>query len=115
MLRDGDEIHVAAKKRTVYVFGQIVNPGHILFVPGKDVNYYITQAGGVTIDARTDIKVIKAATRQWLEPEKTIIEEGDYVWVPKEPYRPFGYYLTIYSQVFGIIATVVSLALLVTK
>ncbi|MFZ4618994.1 MAG: SLBB domain-containing protein [Bacteroidota bacterium] len=115
MLRDGDEIHISAKKRTVYVFGQVVNPGHILFSPGKDVNYYINLAGGITLDARSDLKIIKAATRQWLDPNKTMIEEGDYVWVPKEPYRPFGYYLTIYSQVFGIVATVVSLALLVTK
>jgi polysaccharide export outer membrane protein len=115
LLRDGDEIRIAAKKKTVYVFGQVINPGHILFSPDKDVNYYIAQAGGVTADARSDIKVIKASTRQWLEPSKTIIEEGDYVWIPKEPYRPFSYYLTVYSQVFGIVATVVSLVILVTR
>jgi polysaccharide export outer membrane protein len=115
LLRDGDEIHIAPKKKTVYVFGQVVNPGHILFAPGKDINFYITASGGVTDDARSDIKVIKAATRQWLDPDKTTIEEGDYVWVPKEPYRPFNYYLTVYSQVFGIVATVVSLVILVAR
>lgn len=115
LLRDGDEIHISAKKKTVYVFGQVVSPGHILFSSNKDVDYYIALAGGVTDDARSDIKVIKAATRQWLDPEKTTIEEGDYVWIPKEPYRPFSYYLTIYSQVFGIVATVVSLVILVAR
>jgi hypothetical protein len=115
LLRDGDEIHIAPKKKTVYVFGQVINPGHLLFVPGKDINYYIAASGGVTDDARSDVKVIKAATRQWLDPDKTVIEEGDYVWVPKEPYRPFNYYLTVYSQVFGIVATVVSLVILVAR
>ncbi|MDP1676906.1 MAG: SLBB domain-containing protein [Bacteroidota bacterium] len=115
LLRDGDEIHISSKKKTVYVFGQVVNPGHILFTPNKNIDYYISLAGGVTVDARSDIKVIKAATRQWLDPNKTVIEEGDYVWIPKEPYRPFSYYLTVYSQVFGIIATVVSLVILVAR
>ncbi|NUN70737.1 MAG: SLBB domain-containing protein [Bacteroidetes bacterium] len=114
-LRDGDEIHIAAKKKTVYVFGQVVNPGHVLYTAGKGVEYYIAASGGVTNDARSDIKVIKAATRQWLDPDDTVIEEGDYVWVPKEPYRPVSYYITVYSQVFGIVATIVSLAILVGR
>ena len=58
---------------------------------------------------------MKASTKQWLAPNETKIEPGDYVWVPKEPYRPFSYYLQIYSQVFGIVGTVVSLALLVVQ
>jgi polysaccharide export outer membrane protein len=115
LLRDGDVIHIATIKKTVYVFGQVVNPGHVLFSPNKSVEYYIRESGGITDDARSDIKVIKAATRQWLDPDQTTIEEGDYVWVPKEPYRPFNYYLTVYSQVFGILATVVSLVILVVR
>lgn len=114
-LRDGDEVHIASRQKTVYVFGQVVNPGHVLYASGKGVEYYIGASGGVTNDARNDIKVIKAATRQWLDPDDTVIEEGDYVWVPKEPYRPVSYYLTVYSQVFGIVATVVSLIILVAR
>ncbi len=115
-LRDNDYILIASKKKTIYVFGQVVNPGHIPFEQNKDFNYYISKAGGLTEYARTgDIKIIKAATRQWLSPDETIIEDGDYIWIPKEPYRPFTYYLTVYSQVFGIVATVVSLVLLVTR
>lgn len=115
-LRDGDFIQIAAKKKTVYVFGQVIYPGHIIFTPNRDFQSYINQAGGLTEYARKgDIKIIKAATRQWLSPDETTIEDGDYVWVPKEPYRPFTYYLTVYSQVFGIIATTVSLILLTTR
>lgn len=116
ILHDGDHINIATKKNTIYVFGQVVNPGHIFYEPGKDFRYYIQKTGGVTEYAREgDIKIIKASTRQWLDPSETVIEEGDYVWVPKEPYRPFSYYLTVYSQVFGIVGTVVSLFLLITR
>jgi len=115
LLRDQDVIHIASKKKSVYVFGQVVSPGHIAFSPNKDINYYIAFSGGLTDDARSDIKVIKATTRQWLDPNKTKIEEGDYIWVPKEPYRPFSFYVTVYSQVFGIVGTIATLFLLITK
>lgn len=114
LLRDGDYINIAVKKKTVYVFGQVITPGHILFAEGKDYKYYIQKAGGLTDDARSgDIKIIKASTRQWVDPGKTTIEEGDYVWIPKEPYRTFAYYLDVYSKVFGILGTVATLYLLI--
>ena len=114
LLRDGDIISIASKKRTVYVFGQVLNPGHVFYAPGEDYNYYTEKAGGYTDYAvKGDIKIIKARTRQWLDPSETTIEEGDYVWVPKDPYRPFSYYVTLYSQVLGIIGTVATLYLLI--
>ena len=114
LLRDGDIISIVARKKTVYVFGQVLNPGHISYVIGKDYNYYTRQAGGYTDYAvKGDIKIIKAKSRQWLDPSETTIEEGDYVWVPKDPYRPFSYYVTLYSQVLGIVGTVATLYLLI--
>ncbi|HMK39792.1 MAG TPA: SLBB domain-containing protein, partial [Bacteroidota bacterium] len=69
VLNDLDIIDVPSRKKTVYVFGQVVNPGHIGFVPGEDIWYYVRKAGGVTDRARTgDIKLVKAKTRQWLSP-----------------------------------------------
>ncbi|HLP15113.1 MAG TPA: SLBB domain-containing protein [Bacteroidota bacterium] len=115
-LRNGDYISIASRKKTVYVFGQVVNPGHILFVPGSNDEYYISKAGGFTEYARKhEVRIIKANTKQWLDPSETTIEDGDYVWVPKEPYRPFSYYMDVYSKVFGIVGTVVSLFVLVIR
>ncbi len=115
-LKDGDKIYVPVRSKTVYVFGEVQIPGSVPFVAGKDVDYYLSQSGGITEHGVTgDMRVIKASTKQWLKPHETTIEEGDYIWVPKEPYRPFSYYLTIYSQVFGIIATAASLFLLVSQ
>ncbi len=112
-VQDGDGIVVPQISKTIYVFGQVVNPGHITFVPGKDVWYYIQRAGGVTDRARTgDIKIVKARTRQWISPDGNDIFEGDYVWVPKDPERPFGYILGIVAQSAAVLGAAVSIALL---
>jgi protein involved in polysaccharide export with SLBB domain len=112
-LKSGDYISVPSIQRTIYVFGQVVNPGNILFVPGMDYKYYIQQCSGYTDNARSgDVMIIKKATRQWLSPKETKIEEGDYVWVPKEPQRSFAYFMNIFSQTATVITAAVSIALL---
>ncbi len=108
-LQDGDNIVIPSQQKSVYVFGQVKTPGHVSFIANKDYQYYIVQAGGYTDDALTgDIRIVKAKTKQWLLPSETTIEEGDYVWIPKEPYRTTTYYTQQYSQIFGIIGSVAS-------
>ena len=116
ILQDGDVIVIPTIKKTVYVFGQVINPGHVGYVPGEDIWYYIRKAGGVTDRAReADIKLVKAKTRQWLSPGGLTVEEGDYVWVPKVPERPFGYYLGIVAQSATVLSVAVSVVLLVIQ
>ena len=115
-LRDGDRIVIAPKVQTIYVFGQVVKPGHITFVKDQNYKYYIERAGGVADEGvRGDIRIIKASSKQWLSPGETTIEEGDCIWVPKEPYRPFTYYIQLYSQMFGILGTLATLVVLVLQ
>lgn len=115
-LRDGDRIIIPARTNEVYVFGEVKNPGHIPYTAGKTIGYYLQHAGGITEHGQEEeIRIVKASSKQWLDPSETTVEEGDYVWVPKEPYRPFTYYLTVYSQVFGIVGTIATLFLLLTK
>jgi protein involved in polysaccharide export with SLBB domain len=112
-LRNGDVISIPSIRRTIYVFGQVINPGNIQFVPGMDYKYYIQKCSGYTENARSgDVMIIKRATRQWLSPKETKIEEGDYVWIPKEPQRSFAYYMNIFNQTAAVITAAVSLALL---
>ncbi len=115
-LRDGDRVIVPQKINAVYVFGEVINPGFIAFEKDKSIDYYVKLAGGETKDAKnSESKIIKASSKQWLSPSETTIEEGDFIWIPKEPYRTFGYYLNIYSQVFGIVGTVATLYLLIKR
>lgn len=116
VLRSEDWIHLPSAGTTIYVFGQVVTPGHVPFLHGAGVEYYLRKAGGVTEKARPgDVRVVKAKTKQWLLPEETDIESGDYIWVPRDPDRPFGYYLNIVAQTASILSLALSVVLLVVQ
>lgn len=113
VLRTGDRIIIPDVRKTIYVFGQVISPGNVQFVQGEDYRYYIRKAGDFTDNARTgDVIIIKRSTRQWLAPGETKIEEGDYIWVPKEISHNFAYYMNIFSQTAAVITAAVSIALL---
>ncbi len=113
VLQNGDWIRIPTIQKTVYVFGQVVLPGNVPFMKDEGLKYYIRRAGGYTDNARSgDVMIIKRASRQWLSPSETEIEEGDYIWVPKVPDRPFTYYLNIIGQTASIISVAVSIVLI---
>jgi len=115
VLQPDDTVHVSRWTNTVYVFGQVVQPGYVPFVAGKDVEYYVQEAGGGLESARfDDIKVVKATNKQWIPFEDTVVEEGDYIWVPKDPEREFGYYLGIIGQTASILSVAISAVVIVT-
>jgi polysaccharide export outer membrane protein len=115
-LQDEDYIFVPSVKRTIYVFGQIVSPGHIPYVDGQRAEYYIRKAGGFTDRARRgDVKIIKGTTKQWLDPRETTIEDGDYVWIPPKPDRSFGYWMNIGAQAASILSVVVGIAVVIVQ
>jgi protein involved in polysaccharide export with SLBB domain len=111
-----DRIVIPSTRRTVHVFGQVVTSGNVPFVAGKDVQYYIAQSGGYTDDAeKGDVAVIKWSTRQWFEPGKIQIEEGDYIWVPPVVRRPASYWLAVIGQTTSIISVALSIVILVVQ
>ncbi len=115
-LRNYDKIFVPKRTKTVYVFGQVLSPGHAEYIEGKDYRYYIQKAEGYAKDAREgDVKIIKSSTRVWLDPGETEIEDGDYIWVPKERTHPFAYHLNVWAQVAGIVAAAATVALLINN
>ena len=113
VLENGDWIRIPTIQKTIYVFGQVVLPGNIPFVKDEAYKYYIKKAGGYTDNARTgDVMIIKRASRQWLSPSETMIEEGDCVWIPKEPERSSMYYWTIIGQMASVISVAVSIVII---
>jgi hypothetical protein len=116
MLQSEDYIMIPPRRGTIYVFGQVRSPGNVAFMTGADADYYVNQAGGFTDVAREgDVRIIKAATRQWLNPDETQIDEGDYVWVPREPERSFAYYMTIASQTASVLSVIIGIAVLAVQ
>jgi polysaccharide biosynthesis/export protein len=109
-----DRISIPRLEGTVYVFGQVVNPGNVPFKAAQKVDFYVDMAGGFTQEARaSDLKIIKQGTHVWLDPEETIVEDGDQVWVPRVTHRPFAEYLVSIAQVATILSAVIAVALLV--
>jgi polysaccharide export outer membrane protein len=116
VLQREDQIVVPSRRQTLYVFGQVVNPGHVPYIEGRDVSYYVKRAGGFADHAsRGEIKVIKARTKQWLHPGDTKLEEGDNIWIPAEQDHPFSYYMTIASQFATVISVVIGLAVIIVQ
>ena len=113
-LRDGDVIYIPTKENYVYVYGQVNSPGLVSYVEGKDYNYYLEQAGGLGEDYEDDIKLIKGKTKSWLSvSEETKIERGDYIYVPKNPPRSFGYYLRNSSFIAAIASAITTISILI--
>lgn len=114
ILQAEDQIEIPTIRSTVYVFGQVTMPGHIMFIEHADAGYYVGKAGGYSERAsRGDVKIIKARTKQWLAPGETIIEPGDHVWVPAEPDHPFSYTMNILSQSANILSVVLGVAVII--
>ncbi|MEJ5305556.1 MAG: SLBB domain-containing protein [Ignavibacteria bacterium] len=118
IVRDGDYIFVPPKIELVYVFGQVNNFGYVKYVPGKDYNYYIQQAGGLGQTAKDEIYLIKGKSRAWIklnDKEKAEIEPGDFIWVPKKPIRDFDYYVQRIGFVGSIVTGIMTTLILLLK
>ncbi len=116
LLQDGDKIVVPSRQRTVYVYGQVVTPGYVPYLKASTISYYVLKAGGYTGGAQSGgAKIIKASSNQWLSPGETDVEEGDAIWVPKTPDRPFTYYLNVIGQTASILTTALTVVILILQ
>lgn len=112
----GDVIIIPPKRNTVYVFGQVSNPGHVKFIEGKDYLYYIEEAGGLGEYAEDDIMIIKGSSRNWIPAERNVqIEEGDYIFIPKERIKSFRTFMTELSGYFSIVGSIATILLLIVQ
>jgi hypothetical protein len=114
LVKDGDLLVIPTRQSTVYLFGSVVQPGHISFEEGKKADYYINKAGGLGEYAKKDeISVIKGNTRKWVPlKHNPVVEEGDYIYVPRDEPRTFNYYVEITSRYLGIVGSLATIILL---
>lgn len=87
-LYDGDRLFVPRDEETVFVFGQVNNPGYFPYTGGdQTVNEYIVRAGGFALSANSDrVFIIKAGSGTWYKPHETNLESGDRIFVDRVPY-----------------------------
>jgi len=83
---DGDSLFIPRDERTVFVYGQVNNPGFIEFGSSNSAADYINKAGGYALAALPEkVYVIKAGTRTWTDARTTTIESGDWIYVERVP------------------------------
>lgn len=81
-LRDGDRLVVPRDEQTVYVFGQVIRPGFVAYVPGQPAQYYIDAAQGAGPLAK-DAYVVDAATGAYRPAEGTPVHSGDMIFLDR--------------------------------
>lgn len=114
-IEEGDVIVVNPKPDNVYLFGQTGFVGNIKYMPNKTVNYYLNLAEGIGDYAREDeIYLIRYKTKKWKNVKETInstiVEPGDYIWIPKKPRRELEYYtqrISAIAQIVSALATTI--------
>ncbi|RPI18803.1 MAG: hypothetical protein EHM58_04105 [Ignavibacteriae bacterium] len=115
-VRPGDIIFIGENKKQVYVYGQVNKPGYVPFKDGADVTYYVSNAGGYGERADEDeVRVIKFKSREWIDPDDTKIESNDFIYIPKLIKRDFAYDIDLIAKVSSVIATILTLTLLVIQ
>ncbi len=113
ILYDGDLIIVPKNQNTVLVLGQVPRPGHQQYVSGENYEYYIERAGRLTNKAKKNkIRIIKAGSKNWIKPNKTKIQPGDTVWVPRKRDIEIDTYIEWMAKVAQTLGTVGTLILL---
>lgn len=119
IVRDGDYIYVPEKVNMIYVYGQVNNPGYIEYIKGKDIDYYLAKAGGISKEtAKDELYLIKGKTRSWIKIEdgnNVVIQSGDFIWVPKETPKTFNYYLQRIGSIASIVGTIATVTVLLIQ
>jgi len=83
-IMDGDSLVIPQDLKTVYVYGQVDQPGYVDFEVGRDASFYINQSGGLSISSNPrKVYVIKAGTLAWSDASNTLIESGDMIYVDR--------------------------------
>lgn len=83
LLYSGDVIVFPRDEQTVYVTGNVLNPGYIPYVPDMTVNHYIQQAGGMG-PLTTGILVFEVGSGKVHSNISAIIRPGDTIFINRE-------------------------------
>jgi protein involved in polysaccharide export with SLBB domain len=83
---DGDRLYIPRDDQTIFVFGQVNNPGYLGYSNTKSVNEYIAQAGGFALSADRDrVFILKAGNATWFKVGDTELSSGDKIFVDRQP------------------------------
>lgn len=108
VMKDGDRLIIPEEVSTVKIGGEVMYPNTVGYLPGKDVNYYLNQAGGYGQHAKkskTFIVYMNGTVTRAKRNSK--IEPGCQIIVPTKPAGNG----TNFAQILGYITSFTSLGL----
>ena len=112
-MQNGDVLVIPRNPMNVYVYGHVVNPGYVGFVPGRTAAWYLRQAGGEAESADMPrAAVIKGRTNIWIEADfdEIEIESGDIIYIPADPQFAPGVEAQEYSFYVNLVSAAVVVA-----
>lgn len=116
IVSDGDIVVVPKKEDLIFVFGQVKNPGYLKYEEGKKHNYYINRAGGLGERAEDEVKIIKGNSYAWVTAdEKSKIDPGDFIYIPKNVPKSFEYYLRAIGNISSVVTAIATIILIVIQ
>lgn len=84
VLYTGDVIVFPRDEQTVYLTGNVVQPGYLPYVEGQTADYYIARAGGQA-PLSTGVYVFEAGTGEVHTTGGVIVKPGDTIFVNRVP------------------------------
>jgi polysaccharide export outer membrane protein len=120
LIKDKDSIFIPEKNNNIFIFGEVLNEGALLYLNGADLEYYIDQASGLKEQANIQsifIMYPNGQTRQFnrkrnlfaSKSQEIIIQPGSVIYVPKKVDDSISSRLT--AQAYATILGNISLAL----
>ena len=107
-MQNDDVLILPPVNTLVYVEGEVVKPGAILYTPNLKFNDYLGMAGGPTNNANFGSASVTRNRRKLSTKDNLLIEPGDIIFVPRQNFKWWQDYL----QIFSSVAMPVAIALL---
>ncbi|MFZ5433816.1 MAG: SLBB domain-containing protein [Calditrichota bacterium] len=109
ILQDGDVLDVPKTPMGVRVLGGVNNAGEVGWQPGKKLNYYIAEAGGLNRGGWKGMTmVIKARNGSQIRYQSSLsLDPGDVIFVPSKPQTTTWTLVKDFVAVTAQVATVV--------
>ena len=119
-VKDGDSLVIPEKSNNIFIYGEVLSEGALLFKKGADLEFYLGAASGLKEQANTEsifIMYPNGQTKQFNrkrnlfanQPQEIVIEAGSIIYVPKKIDDTISSRLT--AQAYATIIGNVSLAL----
>lgn len=93
-VRDGDKVYIPEKNNNVFIFGEVLSEGSLIYQNGADLDFYIDEASGLKDTADNEAIYIlypNGRTKQFSrkrnlfasQSQKIKIEPGSVIYVPR--------------------------------